>query len=196
MTRIGYDADTSQYTFRDEQGTIYRGAPRSEYGTLTPVTSSQAKTDNESSQPRPKVSIEATGPAPTTFHDILPASCITSPSSSADPNIQNHPSPPSTHSLGSSTQTQFISAVRKTALPKMQGVVQNLRRSMTMASKKTSTQQTGEDGDKLLGQHSHESSEKTTLSRSASSVTSRSSVSTSTPMSDTASPQQNVSKVE
>jgi hypothetical protein len=67
---------------------------------------------------------------------------------------------------------------------------------MTMASKKTSTQQTGEDGDKLLGQHSHESSEKTTLSRSASSVTSRSSVSTSTPMSDTASPQQNVSKVE
>lgn len=64
-----------------------------------------------------------------------------------------------------------MDAVRKTALPKMQGVVQNLRRSVTMPSKKVSlTQPMGEDGDKLLRRKSQASSEKTSLSRSDSTL--------------------------
>lgn len=38
MKRIGYDADTMIYTFRDEKGKIYQGPPGSDYGTLTPVS--------------------------------------------------------------------------------------------------------------------------------------------------------------
>ncbi|KII96126.1 hypothetical protein PLICRDRAFT_82121, partial [Plicaturopsis crispa FD-325 SS-3] len=32
--RIGYDADTQRYTYRDEEGRIYMGAPGAEYGEL------------------------------------------------------------------------------------------------------------------------------------------------------------------
>ena len=37
MTRIGYDADTETYTFRDADGTRYEGTPGSRYGQLTPT---------------------------------------------------------------------------------------------------------------------------------------------------------------
>lgn len=36
MQRIGYDADTQQYTFRDQDGTIYESAPGNRYGELRP----------------------------------------------------------------------------------------------------------------------------------------------------------------
>lgn len=36
MQRIGYDADTQQYTFRAQDGTIYESAPGNRYGELTP----------------------------------------------------------------------------------------------------------------------------------------------------------------
>lgn len=38
MQRIGYDADSNRYTFRDKEGNIYQSAPRAEYGILTPVS--------------------------------------------------------------------------------------------------------------------------------------------------------------
>ncbi len=34
MLRIGYDADTQVYTYRDEDGSIWEGAPGARYGTL------------------------------------------------------------------------------------------------------------------------------------------------------------------
>ena len=37
VIRIGYDADTGIYTFRDEEGTIYTSSPYERYGYLTPV---------------------------------------------------------------------------------------------------------------------------------------------------------------
>lgn len=36
MTRIGYDADTQTYTYRDSSGQTYEGAPGATYGHLSP----------------------------------------------------------------------------------------------------------------------------------------------------------------
>ncbi|KAG7439261.1 uncharacterized protein BT62DRAFT_1081687 [Guyanagaster necrorhizus] len=110
--RIGYDADTSRYTFSDKRGRLYHGAPGAEYGTLTPVNSASTSRPEAfySDRRKPKVSVS---PPAKTFHDFLPSSAITSPS---------NPLPPS-------PTARFVNAARQTALPKMQGVVQSLRRS-------------------------------------------------------------------
>ena len=35
MKRIGYDADTTRYYFRDTDGNVWQGAEGSEYGEMT-----------------------------------------------------------------------------------------------------------------------------------------------------------------
>ncbi|SJL10114.1 uncharacterized protein ARMOST_13498 [Armillaria ostoyae] len=122
--RIGYDADTKRYTFSDKRGKLYQSAPGEEYGTLSPVVSTSTTRPEAfySDRKKPKVSVSTT-PAAKTFHDFLPSSAITSPSSSSG---RNSLSPPS---------ARFADAARRTALPKMQGVVQSLRRSTTSAHK-------------------------------------------------------------
>lgn len=35
MKRIGYDADTTRYYFRDQDGSVWLGAEGSEYGEMT-----------------------------------------------------------------------------------------------------------------------------------------------------------------
>src|SRR4051794_10644473 len=40
MSRVGYDADTQTYTYRDRTGRKYEGAPGVRYGTMWPVRSS------------------------------------------------------------------------------------------------------------------------------------------------------------
>lgn len=47
MTRVGYDADTGRYTYRETTGKIYQGEPYSQYGVLRPIHDTPA-----SSQPR------------------------------------------------------------------------------------------------------------------------------------------------
>jgi len=49
VTRVGYDADTRVYTFRDKQGQFYEGAPGEEYGFMTPI--GKKKKEPESSRP-------------------------------------------------------------------------------------------------------------------------------------------------
>ncbi|KAL0934678.1 LysM domain-containing protein [Colletotrichum truncatum] len=38
MQRVGYDADTQTYTYRDSDGSYWEGAPGNEYGHLTQVS--------------------------------------------------------------------------------------------------------------------------------------------------------------
>ncbi|KAK0184499.1 hypothetical protein F5146DRAFT_1074820 [Armillaria mellea] len=120
--RIGYDADTMRYTFTDRNGKLYRGEPGEKFGTLTPVaatTSSDrpgAFSDGNNSKVR-----ESSGKL--TFSDFLPPAAIASHLEQNLPVL-----PPSAH---------FNGAVR-TAIPKMQGVVQSLRRSITSAYAKGS----------------------------------------------------------
>jgi hypothetical protein len=47
MQRIGYDADTERYTFRDTDGTLYESAPGSRYGDLQPVGHRSTRQDVE-----------------------------------------------------------------------------------------------------------------------------------------------------
>ncbi|KAI0013556.1 carbohydrate-binding module family 50 protein [Xylariaceae sp. FL0662B] len=51
MQRIGYDADTQTYTFRDADGSIWESAPGNQYGPLFRV--STAHDDHDISQPVP-----------------------------------------------------------------------------------------------------------------------------------------------
>ncbi|KAK0479224.1 hypothetical protein IW261DRAFT_1608132 [Armillaria novae-zelandiae] len=125
--RIGYDADTMRYTFTDKHGKLYRSAPGEEYGTLMPITFS-ASTDRPkafSDEKTPKG--ESTGPAlKLTFSDFLPPSAMTSATSSLD---QYAPAPP---------PSAYLTGAVRTALPKMQGVVQSIHRTITSAYTKGS----------------------------------------------------------
>ncbi|KAK0499153.1 hypothetical protein EDD18DRAFT_1025038, partial [Armillaria luteobubalina] len=127
--RIGYDADTMRYTFTDIHGRLYRSAPGEEYGTLMPVAFS-ASTDRPevfSDSPPPSFPFHSTSPAPRlTFSDFLPPSAMTSATSSLD---QYTPAPP---------PSAYLTGAARTALPKMQGVVQSIHRSITSAYTKRS----------------------------------------------------------
>ncbi|KAF8153108.1 hypothetical protein B0H34DRAFT_800359 [Crassisporium funariophilum] len=171
--RIGYDADTRIYTYSDRSGTIYQGAPGAQYGTLSPV-------------PRPTSSVEQSRPSafasnkshptnsknipvnlespPSTFQDILPPSLITSSTQSEKSYV------------GKGPREQFADAARKSALPKMQGVVNNLRRSVTSMRKSRShasaTQVANKDEYQKLVRRDSESSS-ASLRRSATVASSR-----------------------
>ncbi|KAJ3507770.1 hypothetical protein NMY22_g16827 [Coprinellus aureogranulatus] len=169
VKRVGYDTDTSQYTFLDRKGTLYKGEPGSQYGgKLSPVQDPIKQFEQE----RPQAfnnpdgttdDADDDGPrfAPTTFQQFVPAHLITSPKSGPDdpdpsgskmrrkltlktsPSKSSSPSEkrnsyptkeyPTTAPPGS---LRFKDAVRKSGLPKMQGVVQGLKRSLTGATKR------------------------------------------------------------
>ncbi|KAJ7443898.1 hypothetical protein B0H11DRAFT_2250323 [Mycena galericulata] len=90
VKRIGYDADTYRYSFSDREGNVYLGLAHEEYGSLTLVdksTRSPAVANDrpnafasEDSRPNLLVDVQSPGSG-STFHDILPAHLITSPSS-------------------------------------------------------------------------------------------------------------------
>ncbi|KAF8065291.1 hypothetical protein FPV67DRAFT_1671563 [Lyophyllum atratum] len=179
MKRIGYDADTKVYTFRDRNGALYVGEPEADYGTLTPVTETGGSPRAgafESDEPR-KVSSVSSGEIPSTFHDILPANLITATTSPVDKSRLSSPTA-SRISNGSdgnsgSPRARFIDAARRSALPKMQGFVHNLRRSITSTRRKGGAAE--EDETLLRGVSSD-------LQRSASMATARSGVSVDNPM--------------
>jgi hypothetical protein len=50
MQRIGYDADTQRYTFRDASGALYESAPGSRYGELRPVGQREQYTPEETEE--------------------------------------------------------------------------------------------------------------------------------------------------
>jgi len=180
MKRIAYDADTKVYTFRDRDGQLYMGPPGEDYGSLTPIpktttiTRRGAFADSDVAVKRRSIDPQT---QPNSFHDFLPSHSITKATAPVDAN----PSPLSTSSSGSpedsskrSTRVLFTEAVRKTAIPKMQGVAYNLRRSMTSVRR---TRRNGEaETDRLLRAGSAD------LGRS-SSMSTTSSASTATPVS-------------
>ncbi|KAJ6588582.1 hypothetical protein B0H19DRAFT_1100175 [Mycena capillaripes] len=138
--RIGYDADTARYTFCDREGNTYLGPAHEEYGLLTLVKKGSrpaSSTDDrphafasDNSKPELSVEVPVHGGAGTTvtFHDILPPHLIASPSS-AESTLSASP-------LASSGETttgaRFRDAVRRVALPSVQNVVNNVRRSTTV----------------------------------------------------------------
>jgi len=130
--RIAYDSDSMRFTFRDCSGQLYQGEAGAEYGVLTPMPTSTTSVSR--SRPNAFASESSSTSIPrrppqkqkSTFHDILPPSLITTSSLSG----KNSESPVKTGSA-MAPREQFVQAVRKSMLPKMQGVVHNLRRSVT-----------------------------------------------------------------
>ncbi|KAI1491013.1 hypothetical protein F5X96DRAFT_507074 [Biscogniauxia mediterranea] len=51
MQRIGYDADSQTYTFRDADGSIWESAPGNRYGRLHRVSSAPYGDDEDSTEP-------------------------------------------------------------------------------------------------------------------------------------------------
>lgn len=145
-------------------------------------------------KPRPIITAKPTRQA-TTFQDILPPALITSPSSSIE--ARAHSVSPTHITFGSlsarlspthtdrhtpSPRSQFVDAVRRTALPKMHDVVQNLRRSVTTVNRSRGAPvpraRAADDTAALLRRTSQASSMSLARSASVSSVgTARSSVS-------------------
>ncbi|KAG6857496.1 hypothetical protein H0H87_002121 [Tephrocybe sp. NHM501043] len=203
MKRIEYDADTKVYTFQDRDGKRYQGAPGEEYGVLTPVenvitgSSRVGAFYSESDEPpRPSARM---GTTPSTFHDILPATLITTTKSPVDRNFLSHgPPQPSSRTEKLTPRSRFIDAVRRSTLPRMQEVVHDLRRSVI--STRSKGQHPGES-DRLLPKGSSDLSRSNSmvatrsdhspgthrrhsnLSRSDSVTTARSGISVDTPMS-------------
>ncbi|KAF8877881.1 hypothetical protein BD779DRAFT_1803816 [Infundibulicybe gibba] len=56
FTRTGYDADTQVYTYRDQDGRFYEGAPGASYGLLTPLAMPSRASRHKRSQTVPLVS--------------------------------------------------------------------------------------------------------------------------------------------
>ncbi|KJA25223.1 hypothetical protein HYPSUDRAFT_64809 [Hypholoma sublateritium FD-334 SS-4] len=132
--RIGYDADTRRYLFKDKHGALYQGEPGAEYGTMKPFPkttsafersrpSAFSSSDDEDSPISPPAET-----IPKTFEDILPPELITTSTLSGY-------SRPSEAPPGKATRDKFKESVRRTALPKMHNVVTNLRRSVTSMRK-------------------------------------------------------------
>lgn len=144
MKRIAYDADTRIYTFRDQYGALYRGSPGEDYGVLTPVPKSTTITRRGAfADPNHPLDDEYIVDEPAargaSFEDFLPARALTKATSPIDGSSKTR-SPLFSHSSNGDREkrnprTIFQEAVRKATLPKMQGVVHNLRRSMTSAKR-------------------------------------------------------------
>ncbi|KAJ3716627.1 hypothetical protein C8R42DRAFT_645272 [Lentinula raphanica] len=141
--RVAYDADTQRYTFRDSNGALYQSASGETYGKLTPLSDPsrvEAWRYDETGKARERLEVST---SKLSFHDILPPHAITSARSSSSPTSPSTPtssnsdsSYPSPSSL--SPRARFVEAARRSTLPKMQGVVHNLRRTVTLAARKQS----------------------------------------------------------
>ena len=69
MTRVGYDADTQVYTFRDVDGSLWNSAPGCQYGQLTRV-SAGADHEDEGDEVEPFLPNDAQ--VPSWRHDMMP----------------------------------------------------------------------------------------------------------------------------
>ncbi|KAF8554985.1 hypothetical protein OG21DRAFT_1508274 [Imleria badia] len=120
MRRIAYDADTQRYTFRDRSGQLYQSAPGEEYGVLRPVAAPLPHRRNVTITELPDPALRRWSSKPAkTFGDILPSSYITAAQSGIE----------------SESPTSVLSSSEKlvqAAIPKVQGVVEVVRRRTTM----------------------------------------------------------------
>ncbi|KAF8638375.1 hypothetical protein AX16_010522 [Volvariella volvacea WC 439] len=167
MKRVGYDADTRVYTFQDRDGRYYHSAPGEEYGILRPVRGVVVTRPGAFDTGRPPKLNVNTKDATKTFQEFLPADVITSPSTSIETRHERSQSMPLRFMTSSATRDQdsptsplaqpppravFMAAVKKATLPKMQGVVENLRRSVTTVRRNPADGRGG-GGGSLSGTH-------------------------------------------
>ncbi|KAG5728142.1 hypothetical protein E4T56_gene19268 [Termitomyces sp. T112] len=135
MKRIGYDADTQVYTVQDHDGKLYKGKRGAESGVLTPVgyisIASTRASAFDSGEPRDSSPVSPSS-IPSTFQDILPTASITYTKAPVDKVLLSPESSTSPPEGGPSVaRSSFVQIVRKSAVPKVQRVVRDLRQSVT-----------------------------------------------------------------
>ncbi|KAI1479557.1 carbohydrate-binding module family 50 protein [Daldinia eschscholtzii] len=73
MQRIGYDADTQTYTFRDAEGTVWESAPGNRYGELHRVNTTYAPYgDDEAQDATEPLHGSSTGSQTSWRHEMMP----------------------------------------------------------------------------------------------------------------------------
>ncbi|KAF9236427.1 hypothetical protein BU15DRAFT_50050 [Melanogaster broomeanus] len=128
--RIAYDADSQRYTFRDRSGQLYQSAPGEEYGILMPVSAPLAPRRSVTITERHDPALRQWSRKPAkTFEDILPSGYITSAASAV-------PSSP-TNALHETLMSS--EKLVQAAIPKVQGVVDIVRRRSTMRIRRTAS---------------------------------------------------------
>ncbi|KAG6836129.1 hypothetical protein H0H93_011088 [Arthromyces matolae] len=90
------------------------------------------------------------GSASSTFHDILPSTSITSITAPVDKTLFSSALP--SEQQRSFIRSRFVDAVRKSAVPRMQGVVNDLLRSRTAGHTRPESNSDDADGERLLHQ--------------------------------------------
>ncbi|KAF8911366.1 hypothetical protein CPB85DRAFT_651391 [Mucidula mucida] len=126
LRRVAYDADTQTYIYADENGQRYLGVPGSQYDIASPLRDNPAADRPQAfdtGRPKPTLDLKS---LPTTFQEFLPASAITTPTTSGTK---------ANGSSSSSGHSGFFDAARRAALPKIAGVVDGIKRSATTAPK-------------------------------------------------------------
>ncbi|KAG6374883.1 hypothetical protein JVT61DRAFT_3355 [Boletus reticuloceps] len=120
LQRIAYDADDQCYTFRDRSGRLYQSAPGARYGVLNPVSAPlpHRRSVTITEIPDPALRRWSSEKPAKTFGDILPSGYITPAQSGID--VQS--------------PTRMFSSEKwvQAAIPKVQGVVDIVRRRTTM----------------------------------------------------------------
>jgi len=139
LKRVAYDADSSQYFFRDRKGILYSSEPGSEYGKLTPIHTGGISTSRPNAFAPGKLDRKPTNgqhdhepSPPSTFQDILPPSLITTSSLSKDSENNTPPGLRNQHN-------RLKDLVQKATLPKMHSVVERAKRSFLAQEKSAST---------------------------------------------------------
>ncbi|KAI4521703.1 hypothetical protein K525DRAFT_200612 [Schizophyllum commune Loenen D] len=120
--RVAYDTEIKRYTFVDSKGVAYVGNPGEEYGPMTPkadLESSRPGAFAEDNQDRPQLS-RPTTKSSSSFHEFLPSHRI------------GAAAPPAEEPSSSKQMADVV----ETVMPKVQGVVQNIRRRFGTTSKR------------------------------------------------------------
>ncbi|KAI2623975.1 carbohydrate-binding module family 50 protein [Hypomontagnella submonticulosa] len=72
MQRIGYDADTQTYTFRDVHGDIWESAPGNQYGQLYRVNTTLPSYDDDTHDATEPLHPNPNEPRPSWRHEMMP----------------------------------------------------------------------------------------------------------------------------
>ncbi|KAF5345303.1 hypothetical protein D9758_008455 [Tetrapyrgos nigripes] len=132
--RIGYDGDTQESVFQDREGNIYRSSPGVPYGPLRQVSKPHQRNESSESNSNPFDDPPPYTPNPPTPPERLTLNVEPLPARFEDlPQHQFQPDP----SAGDRF-VEAVEAVKKSAVPKLQGVVKNLRETVKSHSRNSS----------------------------------------------------------
>ncbi|KAH8833780.1 hypothetical protein DL96DRAFT_1578376 [Flagelloscypha sp. PMI_526] len=142
MKRVGYDADTQQYTYKDSAGQAWQGEPRAQYGTLNRVYHSPPSRHQETRRDRSNVL-----PRASSSQHVRSATQPAPSVSTFDPEALAAETPPRStsrashrlRSLSSSSLDQVATSLREKIAPVFRGVKRAFTVSKSHADQRTIT---------------------------------------------------------